>query len=91
MAEDCFAGDNVESPSAAMTRLSADGDITPGVYEGGFKTWECAVDLAEYLAARWEGVQAKLGAGGLHVVEVGDLGSVHFLISGLAFELNSLR
>lgn len=25
------------------------GDLTPGVYEGGFKTWECAVYLASYL------------------------------------------
>lgn len=28
--------------------LSAD-DIKPKVYEGGFKTWECSVDLANYL------------------------------------------
>lgn len=28
--------------------LSAD-DILPRVYEGGFKTWECSVDLANYL------------------------------------------
>ena len=24
-------------------------DITPTVYEGGFKTWECSVDLANYV------------------------------------------
>ena len=24
-------------------------DIVPNLYEGGFKTWECAVDLAQYL------------------------------------------
>lgn len=28
--------------------LSTD-DIIPNVYEGGFKTWECSLDLAEYL------------------------------------------
>ncbi len=27
------------------------GDLTSGVYEGGFKTWECAIDLAEFIAA----------------------------------------
>ena len=24
-------------------------DVEPGVYEGGYKTWECAEDLANYL------------------------------------------
>lgn len=24
------------------------GDITPAVYEGGFKSWECAIDLARF-------------------------------------------
>lgn len=33
--------------------LSSD-DITPNVYEGGFKTWECSVDLAEYLLRQIE-------------------------------------
>ncbi|KAJ3191763.1 Histidine protein methyltransferase 1, partial [Entophlyctis luteolus] len=25
-------------------------DLIDGVYEGGFKTWECSLDLLEYLA-----------------------------------------
>ncbi len=48
--------------------LSTD-DITPNVYEGGFKTWECSLDLASYLAYEIE----RLGVHGpkdLHVVEV---------------------
>lgn len=48
--------------------LSTD-DITPHVYEGGFKTWECAVDLASHLSGSlskdWE-----LGRREVHVVEV---------------------
>lgn len=28
------------------------GDLTTGIYEGGFKTWECAIDLAALLASR---------------------------------------
>ena len=44
-------------------------DIEPNVYEGGFKTWECAVDLAGFLCGRlsheWE-----LGGREVHVVEV---------------------
>ena len=27
-------------------------DLATGVYEGGFKTWECAVDLASLLLDR---------------------------------------
>lgn len=27
-----------------------DTDLIPGVYEGGFKTWECAIDLVGHLA-----------------------------------------
>jgi protein-histidine N-methyltransferase len=45
------------------------GDLSSGVYEGGFKTWECAVDLAGFVANRvtvmkdqhWEVIE--LGAG----------------------------
>jgi hypothetical protein len=29
-----------------------DSDIRTGVYEGGFKTWECSVDLASILLDR---------------------------------------
>lgn len=45
MAEDSTLDD------ASATGLSTD-DIKPNVYEGGFKTWECAVDLAKYLATK---------------------------------------
>ena len=48
--------------------LSTD-DITSNVYEGGFKTWECAVDLASLLAERlskgWD-----LDRKRMHIVEV---------------------
>ena len=29
--------------------LIGDSDVIRGSYEGGLKTWECSVDLAEYL------------------------------------------
>jgi len=41
------------------------GDLTAGVYEGGFKTWECALDLASHAAA---GVDFNKD---WHVVELG--------------------
>lgn len=42
MAEDSAGHDN-EELIAGIEK----GDITPNFYEGGFKTWECALDLAK--------------------------------------------
>lgn len=36
------------SEQSCAVGLSTD-DITPNVYEGGFKTWECSIDLANYI------------------------------------------
>jgi hypothetical protein len=35
--------------AAAADNSSTDSDLVPGIYEGGLKTWECALDLAAYL------------------------------------------
>jgi len=48
--------------------LSAD-DITPNIYEGGFKTWECSLDLASYLGYYIPRL-GTLGPKDLHIVEV---------------------
>lgn len=32
-----------------LSSLQSASDLIPGVYEGGFKTWECSLDLASYL------------------------------------------
>lgn len=52
------------------------GDLTSGVYEGGFKTWECALDLASVLTTaseldskHRENVSRTNGL--LHVIELG--------------------
>ena len=42
MAEDEITG------AANVPGLSSD-DIIPQIYEGGFKSWECSIDLAKYL------------------------------------------
>lgn len=48
--------------------VDAPADLVPGVYEGGLKTWECALDLAAYLDRDvLGGAQA-----GLRVLEVSD-------------------
>lgn len=57
---------NPEAHDDADTLLSGleNGDLTSGIYEGGFKTWECALDLAS-LAANLDLSEA------CHVVELG--------------------
>jgi protein-histidine N-methyltransferase len=42
------------------------GDLSSGEYEGGFKTWECAVDLAAYLAG-----EIDVGQGRWWIIELG--------------------
>ncbi|KAJ7467027.1 hypothetical protein FB451DRAFT_1259900 [Mycena latifolia] len=37
------------APSSALGFLDAPSDLVPGVYEGGLKTWECSLDLVDYL------------------------------------------
>ncbi|KAF8260313.1 hypothetical protein EI94DRAFT_1780502 [Lactarius quietus] len=45
--------------------VDAPADLVPGVYEGGLKTWECALDLAAYVEREVERVR------GLRVLELG--------------------
>jgi len=46
-------GEDTEKKSAMdpkiLEYLDAPSDLLPGVYEGGLKTWECSLDLVEYL------------------------------------------
>jgi protein-histidine N-methyltransferase len=51
------------------------GDLRPNFYEGGFKTWECALDLARFVAAdkaNWsDGQRAeRWKESAVHVIEV---------------------
>ena len=48
--------------------LSTD-DITPNIYEGGFKTWECSLDLASCLTDAVSNLHITTTKS-LHVVEV---------------------
>ena len=63
-----MAEDDVSDHLSPAVGLSND-DIMPNVYEGGFKTWECAVDLASHLSGilneYWD-----LEGRALHVLEV---------------------
>jgi protein-histidine N-methyltransferase len=54
----------------ALDFLDAPSDLVPGVYEGGLKTWECSLDLVEYLHE----LQCSANFGGFvgnRVLEVG--------------------
>lgn len=62
MAEDTPDEDN-EELIAGLEK----GDIKPNFYEGGFKTWECAVDLAKLLVDTND--VSKLTQG-RHIIEV---------------------
>lgn len=59
------------------------GDIQTSIYEGGFKTWECAIDLAKLLATQ-EGELFPGSDSGesempdIHVIEV--MFTIHFSI-----------
>ena len=53
--------------------LTNDDDITPKIYEGGFKTWECSLDLAYHVAKQLKPLADGEGlpTGRFHMVEVG--------------------
>ncbi|KAH2314047.1 hypothetical protein KXV47_002884 [Aspergillus fumigatus] len=62
MAEDSADHENEELISGLE-----EGDIKPNFYEGGFKTWECAVDLAKLVASEDLSHQDK----DQHIIELG--------------------
>lgn len=46
-------------------------DLIPGVYEGGFKTWECALDLVAHLEDRVSQQEGLSWLSGVKVTELG--------------------
>jgi protein-histidine N-methyltransferase len=40
---------NAEDCASTLLSGLENGDLSTGIYEGGFKTWECAIDLATYV------------------------------------------
>lgn len=47
--EQADAKNTQEDKEDALSFLDAPSDLVPGVYEGGLKTWECSLDLADCL------------------------------------------
>jgi protein-histidine N-methyltransferase len=57
-----------EQPDERTTAfVDAPADLVPGTYEGGLKTWECALDLAAYLDRDVLKAQAGVAAAGRRV------------------------
>ncbi|KAL8712403.1 MAG: hypothetical protein Q9220_003251 [cf. Caloplaca sp. 1 TL-2023] len=67
MAEDVDLGD--DSNTNTLAGLSTD-DIKPNIYEGGFKTWECSIDLASYLTGHTSDL-SQFATGPLTILEMG--------------------
>ena len=59
-------------PNGALISGLEKGDLKPNFYEGGFKTWECATDLARYLLIHDEEEHVLQGEDDdeLHIIEV---------------------
>lgn len=60
-----MAEDSAEEQNDELIAGLEKGDITPNFYEGGFKTWECSIDLAGFVAG-----EGNFGGEDGHVIEV---------------------
>jgi len=38
--------------TALLSFINGNEDVRPGVYEGGLKSWECSIDLVQYISSR---------------------------------------
>jgi hypothetical protein len=61
------------STASTLDGCPEEADVVPGVYEGGLKSWECADDLATYIATddAFAAEMAKMKSDELHVLELG--------------------
>lgn len=48
----CNTEENVKPELESLAFINNPSDLVPGVYEGGLKTWECALDLIDCLSRR---------------------------------------
>ncbi|KAI9371914.1 hypothetical protein BJX61DRAFT_478637 [Aspergillus egyptiacus] len=62
-----MAEDSAEEENGELIAGLEKGDITPHFYEGGFKTWECSIDLASLIADEGMGLEGE----DMHIVELG--------------------
>jgi protein-histidine N-methyltransferase len=48
--QDNLVDESSDKEVVSMLNLSGNSDLVKGVYEGGFKTWECSIDMVQYLS-----------------------------------------
>ncbi|KAF5351248.1 hypothetical protein D9756_008447 [Leucocoprinus leucothites] len=65
--EDAGAEEKQHRHVSALQFIEAPSDLVPRVYEGGLKTWECSIDLVEYL----DSTQGAEGFRGKRILELG--------------------
>ena len=63
------AANPVVDADAHAQASTSESDLVPGRYEGGYKVWECSVDLSRYIASSSD--IAALFASGTRVIELG--------------------
>lgn len=66
-----MAEDSADHDNAELIAGLEEGDLKPNFYEGGFKTWECSLDLAKLVASQ-DAIVDSLGdlQTDVHVIEV---------------------
>ncbi|KAJ1664723.1 hypothetical protein EV178_003880 [Coemansia sp. RSA 1646] len=84
--QDSMDGGSESAMVQAIARDKNASDVIKGVYEGGLKTWECSIDLLNYVVENYEALSAELSEA--RVLEIGcgtALPSLHILktISGV--------
>ena len=66
-----MAEDNADHDKEELIVGLEQGDLKPRFYEGGFKTWECSVDLAKLVAVDNSIIQSLDDPqANVHIVEV---------------------
>ncbi|KAG8460138.1 hypothetical protein KFE25_014283 [Diacronema lutheri] len=74
-AHEADGGAHAPTVEADAARL----DVVAGVYEGGFKTWECSIDLCSYLGAEWP--RLCRGRRALRIAELGCGGALPAIVA----------
>lgn len=66
-----MAEDSADHDNAELIAGLEEGDLKPNFYEGGFKTWECSLDLAKLVASQ-DAIADSLGESetDVHIIEV---------------------
>ena len=65
-----MAEGDLSDPTEHSTAGLLNDDILSRVYEGGFKTWECSMDLARYLTRLVRDGALQLQNQDMHIIEV---------------------